>query len=103
MPEVPASAIPAAAWGISGRALTEREIAAADPFEGRGVRLDVPAGREITIADVQRVTGLAGIVLFASGTAWADTRASVASPAIAEDLRARWAAWLGPGRGDAST
>jgi hypothetical protein len=103
MPEVPVSAIPAAAWGLSGRALTPEEIAAADPFEGRGVRLDFPADREVSISDVQAVTGLGHVVLFSSGTAWADTRTSAASPAIAEDLRARWAAWLGPGRGDAST
>lgn len=91
---VPASAIPEQAWGISGRALTTEEIAAADPFEGRGIRLDFPAGRRVTVADVQRVTGLAGVVVYASGAAWTDTKTRAGSPAIAEDIRARWQSWL---------
>jgi hypothetical protein len=90
MPEVPASAIPESAWGISGRVLTTGEMAAADPFGGTGVRLDIPAGREITVADVQAATKLEHVIVFpAQRIAWAER-----IPAIGDLAQLRWQAWL---------
>jgi hypothetical protein len=94
MPEVPASAIPAAAWGISWQARTAGDIAADDPFGGRGAKLEFDPGREITLTEIQLVTGLEHVVLFPDqGCAWADTSGGPDRPDI---VRAHWAAWLGP-------
>jgi hypothetical protein len=90
MPEVPASAIPESAWGISCRARTEAEIAADDPFGGKGVRLDFPPGRKVTIEDIQRVIRLEHVVLFPdSGIAWAES-----GPIGEELIWIRWGRWL---------
>lgn len=87
---VPASVIPAAAWGLSGRALSPEEIAAADPFGGHGIRLDIPAGRDVTIADIQQATGLEHVVLFSCGIAWAERE-----PGFGEGfIWFRWQSWL---------
>jgi hypothetical protein len=90
MPEVPAAAIPEAAWGISWQARTADDIAADDPFGGKGVRLDIPPGREVTIEDIQRVIRLEHVMLFPDrGIAWVES-----GPIGPELIWIRWGRWL---------
>jgi hypothetical protein len=89
MPEVPASAIPAEAWGISCRARTAAEIAADDPFGGKGVRLDIPEGRAVSIEEIQRVVRLDHVMLFPdAGIAWVES-----GPIGEELIWIRWGRW----------
>jgi hypothetical protein len=89
MPEVPVSAIPAAAWGISGHALTADEIAAGDPFGGNGERLDIPPDMDLSIEDIQNATGMSHVVLFSSArVAWIEREPGVGG------IKFRWLAWV---------
>ena len=90
---VPESAIPASAWGISCQVPTAEQIAAADPFGGNGVRLEIPPGVEVSIEDIQQATGLTHVVLFPDGgVAWAERDPGISGIAI------RWLHWLASNR-----
>ncbi len=91
---VPASAIPERAWGLAGRAVARETVMATDPFGGRGVRLEVPAGVEVTIADIQRATGCEHVVLFGGGVAWVERQYGCG------DITMLWLRWLALGRGE---
>jgi hypothetical protein len=84
---VPAAVIPATAWGLSGRALSQDEIAAADPFGGIGLRLDIPPGTEVTIEDVIAATECEHVVMF-PGCAWVERFYNCG------DVLFRWNSWL---------
>jgi hypothetical protein len=93
---IPAALIPERAWGISGQALTQEEIAASDPFAGLGVRLEIPPGTEVTIEDIQQATECEHVVLFPD-CAWVERYFNCG------DVVMRWNAWLArPGRGEPS-
>jgi len=92
--EVPVSAIPEAVWGVSWHMRTAANIVSDDPFEGQGVRLEWPPGRDVGIEEIQLVTGCERVVAFPDFCcAWADLSGGTGTPAV---LRAHWAAWFAP-------
>jgi hypothetical protein len=91
MPEVPESAIPAAAWGISCRAVPAEEIAGQDPFRGHGLRLEGAPGRVLSVDDVHEGTGMAQVVLYGGGEViWV----RLGQDDNGADVMSRWQAWL---------
>jgi hypothetical protein len=88
---VPASAIPARAWGIGWDGRLQDDVSAEDPFGGTGVRLQIPAGRDIDIDDIREATGISQVVTFSDGWCWVDANAR----ATPEEVHARWTGRLG--------
>jgi hypothetical protein len=76
--------------------LTLEEIAARDPFSGRGLALDIPSGLNVTMADVWEVTGSRAVVLFPH-VIWVELAGPEATGGYdqaREEVRGRWDQWV---------
>jgi hypothetical protein len=92
---VPEGAVPASAWGMSAAFMAPADVARHDPFDGRGLRIDLAGLPSVTLLHVQETTGITQAVLFAGVCAWADLGEGNAGGHLLsrEEVQGRWDRW----------
>ena len=93
---VPLSAIPERAWGMAAAGLDAGQVAAQDPFCGRGLRIDISDLPWVTLAHVQEATGITQVAGFANDCIWIDLGEGnpEGDRQATEEVQTRWGEWL---------